>query len=305
MAIRVTVVEEHHEAFFVWMEARNAGVLPAEGNALIHVDEHSDLALPHLQHSLQALPTEPRELRAFTYSQLSIGNFIFPTVYLGLFGEIYWIQHLAAQGERQLVHIYSDRGLGKALLMANSIHRAGVFNRDRRHVWYRKQRVSDELPSLESVVLDIDLDYFSCADTSFVQRLEVTASEHARLVGNPYHPLRLHYGNMVRGIREDGRCFVEVAVTDGPGEVGFRVSEGVVRQRLDALADFLRRETWTPRLVTVCRSRFSGYTPEDQIDFIQSGVLQTLADRYDIQVEYVSAVPRTEGAEFGTDGAAG
>jgi hypothetical protein len=46
--IPTTTIEEHHEAFFVWGRAIRSGLLPPEGSTLLHVDEHSDSALPEL-----------------------------------------------------------------------------------------------------------------------------------------------------------------------------------------------------------------------------------------------------------------
>jgi len=44
--IKTFIIEEHHEAFFVWNYAVLNNLLPAKGNNLFHIDEHSDMGTP-------------------------------------------------------------------------------------------------------------------------------------------------------------------------------------------------------------------------------------------------------------------
>ncbi len=53
MTIPLHVLEEHHEAFLLWQIAIRAGVLPARGNTLLHVDEFPDDGVPRLRRSLE------------------------------------------------------------------------------------------------------------------------------------------------------------------------------------------------------------------------------------------------------------
>jgi len=36
------IIEEHHEAFYIWNKTTEQGFLPPFGNTLLHVDHHTD-----------------------------------------------------------------------------------------------------------------------------------------------------------------------------------------------------------------------------------------------------------------------
>ncbi len=46
-SIPTFIVEEHHEAFLIWKYAIQNNLIPAKGNHLFHVDEHSDMSNLH------------------------------------------------------------------------------------------------------------------------------------------------------------------------------------------------------------------------------------------------------------------
>ena len=90
--IPIFIVEEHHEAFFIWRYAILQQMIPRTGNALLHVDEHSDLNLPTLSTSLKELGPDLRDTLSFIRQNFGISEFILPAVYQGLFNEIYWMR---------------------------------------------------------------------------------------------------------------------------------------------------------------------------------------------------------------------
>ena len=52
MYIKTFIIEEHHEAYIVWNYAIQQGLIPATGNTLFHVVEHSDVGTPQFNISL-------------------------------------------------------------------------------------------------------------------------------------------------------------------------------------------------------------------------------------------------------------
>ena len=89
--VPLIVIEEHHEAFFVWHRAICNGWMKPAGNTLLHLDEHHDLSVPVLRTPLRALRT-PEEVARFTYGELGIGSFIWPAVYTGVFEQFFWMR---------------------------------------------------------------------------------------------------------------------------------------------------------------------------------------------------------------------
>lgn len=89
--------DNHNHAFFFWMVANAAGLLPA-GSHLLHVDQHRDMRKP-LETPPFDLETLPGALPlAFHYCQqaLNVGNFIHPALDLGLFSDVQMIDNSAA-----------------------------------------------------------------------------------------------------------------------------------------------------------------------------------------------------------------
>jgi len=87
--IKTFIIEEHHEAFFVWNYAVLNNLLPAKGNNLFRIDEHSDMETPRFNLSIHELNGDLTLLENFTYNELNIGNFILPIIYQELFNKVY------------------------------------------------------------------------------------------------------------------------------------------------------------------------------------------------------------------------
>jgi hypothetical protein len=58
------------------------------------------------------------------------------------------------------------------------------------------------------------------------------------------------------------------------------VSTEMISNRITELVAVLQREEITPLLITICRSRFSGFTPEDQWQFIETQLCSQLSKIY-------------------------
>ena len=51
--MQLVILEEHHEAYCVWLYAILKKIIPYSGNFLIHIDQHADLELPIFNNSIK------------------------------------------------------------------------------------------------------------------------------------------------------------------------------------------------------------------------------------------------------------
>ncbi len=274
--VPLVIVEEHHEAFPVWERARAVGWLAPDRNSLWHVDEHSDLCPPAVRTNLRTLPADLASVRAFTYSELTVASFILASVYRGVFGEVVWTQHDKHDPAAATLHVTSAGRAGRVLSATRDIRAAGAFNPDRRHCTLRRTRPGTPFAPAGPLALDIDLDFFSCHDGPIPCRVEVTADEYARFRGDRYHPLRTLFGAQGTGEQVGGRFYLSADMSDPGGWGQGRVGADVIARRAADLARDVAACGATPAVVTVCRSRKSGYTANDQAELIEAAVLDAL-----------------------------
>jgi hypothetical protein len=291
--IPLFIIEEHHEAFFIWNYASLNNLIPTTGNTLLHVDQHADMGLPRFHTSLKTLPAHLPTLSQFTYNELCIGNFIPAAIYQGWFKNFYWLQHNRLKVS-QTLHVYSYHETGQTLLMTTNLHEAGVFNTDRKSVLYELKTVNDSLPDKEAVVLDIDLDYFSC-DKQYQSGnlghhcIEVTQEEYNRFTTDRYHPLRINVGGVTAHV-DQNRYYLLV---NAFGEVipsPLKVTLTQIFERIEQFGKFLQDNHIRPQLIDLCRSHFSGFTPADQREFIEEHLLAMLNNLYDCEISYISDI---------------
>ena len=88
------IVEEHHEAFFVWNYCINKELIQPSQNCLLHVDFHSDFNIPKLTSSIDTLNGSLQRIFDFTYNELSISDFIIAAVYQEIFNQVIWIDQI-------------------------------------------------------------------------------------------------------------------------------------------------------------------------------------------------------------------
>lgn len=302
--IPLFVIEEHHEAFFIWNYAGINGLIEASGNTLLHVDQHADTSLSRYHMSIKSLTGDLQALCKFTYGELCVGDFIPAAIYQGLFKELYWLQHQEVK-LAQTIHVYSYNQAGKALRMTPNIHEAGVFSSDRKSVTYGLRTVKDEFPYKEAVVLDIDLDYFSCDkqhrwEGGRSSQVEITKEEYERFTTDRYHPLRINVGG-VKVRRENGRYYLLVNAFSEVIQSDLKVSQDQIIERIDSFAQFLRDNSIQPQLIDICRSRFSGFTSEDQWEFIEKALIEKLSTVYDVELSHIGDILVQESLTFAAE----
>ena len=288
-------LEEHHEAFLIWHHAIQRGLIAPAGNILVHIDEHDDLGLPRLHRPLEHLGTELRDIADFTYTELDIGNFIWPAAYLGILSQFHWMRarhssevvsrrlfiRTANEARTEFVTRAEDDGVSSPALSCSLINPDSEFE-------FGAQ-----------VILDIDLDYF-CSNRYpdlAGRRIEVTEDTWQEFTGNRYHFLRLLPGSKITAAQEDDRYFLYFNQFDAPE----RTEDEQARQtweitaRLDRVMAFLDRNQVRPSLIMTCRSQHSGYTPVHQCAVIERAVWGRLRERYDCVVTPIEQLLRELG----------
>ncbi len=302
------IIEEHHEAFFIWNYCVGTGKIKPSCNTLLHVDYHSDFALPLLQTSLYSLNGNNKAIKEFTYRELSISNFIAPAIYLGIFNEVFWIDQkkerkkslstdnidfLPVNNENRVMKqkrvegfLQSKNRDGKNLLIQELVPaiKAIQYPWRREFVYYYTNVPSAIFPS-GPIVLDIDLDYFSCwtaPKRSIELKVEVT-EEAYNLLQNPYHPVNLLEKRVV--LEKSGkRFFVHFNRVDKNFHSNAKVDRDEILGRIDLFISFLKENNIYPQIIDICRSRYSGFTPQDQWEFIEKSLIEELSQLYSLEI---------------------
>lgn len=288
----IFIVEEHHEAYLVWKYAVAQGRMKDTSNILVHIDEHSDMGIPYLNVPAPKLNGDLSRIKDFTYQELTIATFILPAVYEGLFDDVYWIKHRHGKTNKKAHEMYirsqNNAGTflagGQAAVLDKYDDASGSKSQDARRYRFYKQHIN-ELKKFGTVVLDIDLDYFSCIQNPLQKelRIEITAEEYHHFHQTPYHRIRFFDFGRVDAVCEDNRYYYYFNRIADPRESPLKVTTDTIRQRIDRTIGFLQAKIPTPPVITICRSRKSGYTPDDQCEFIETELITALNKIYDIE----------------------
>ena len=311
MAIPAFIFEEHHEAFFLWHYAIAQNLMPATDNILLHVDEHADFNAASFRNPIETLDTTNlSELYEFTYSQLNIANFIIPALYQKVFKKEYWIRHPEPDLNKTLrtMRIYSAEGKGKNILGRTmkkdeiSVKKLFKLLSDPTCSLAKIQHltVDDEFADNQKVVLDIDLDYFSCSEEVYEGEgsIEITEKQYRAIAKNRYHFLRIFHGSTASVQEKNGRYYVNFhdhPYRDESWTRQLTVSNDEIANRVDKLVNFLVAHNVEIQFVCICRSRISGYTPAAQCKFIEQTLLEKLGQAYDIDAINIDRVLKEQG----------
>lgn len=292
------IVEEHHEAFLAWHHALKQNRFQAvRKNTLLHVDYHADMkTFPHRQ-PIPDLSASLSAMQGFTYNELMIASFIIPAVYQKLFYDVCWLvpktmdmtKNNIALNEKKYFYARTYKTNKKDLIVKEDPFQ-GFSDKpwqDRVPFCYYCQTVEHPFSSEASVILDIDLDYFACSkmiDAS--QRLEITRAEFERCQTERYRKLNLFFNYSVE--ESDGHyyiCFNEKPEIFDEYQETF--SEEKISLAIEELILFLQHNTVIPVCITICRSRYSGYTPQNAWEFIEQRLLAKLRELYSFEPLYI------------------
>ncbi|MCD7963974.1 MAG: UPF0489 family protein [Rikenellaceae bacterium] len=213
--IPLCVIEEHHEAFIVWNLAIRSKLMSSTGNTLLHVDEHSDFATSRFNRSLNSLTDmNVDEIKEFTYSELGIASFIQPACYLGIFDKVFWIRHNhKKQNDDPIEMMIRSYNRGGKRLVSGRLDRMKKTQIGDVRIFEYFLIEEKKLPHRENCVLDIDLDYFSCAGNTNENEeiyIEISKEEYDGF-NRDYKYHRLNYvgfGNIRTMTRDDRYYYV-------------------------------------------------------------------------------------------------
>ncbi|UKB86353.1 UPF0489 family protein [Chryseobacterium sp. MEBOG06] len=265
-------------------------------NDLLHFDDHSDMSPPRLNTVLTFDHLKTIEkVKEFTYSELGIASFMLPAVYLEIVNNIFWFKIDRKPEETFDMFLKSyqddDRFLitgKKETLLPHQISKSTQYYQ------YHKLSLSDtdKVFTSNKVLLDIDLDFFSCIDNPYHEKdvvIEITEEEYNSFLSNKYHYLRFITNN-IEAVENKGSYFYVINnhrfIYPSPREV----SQEEILTRINSFKNYLITKNITPELITICRSRFSGFTPENQWEFIEKSLLEALSDVYNIETIHINEI---------------
>lgn len=144
--IPLAIVQEHHHVLYFWQQQ---GIQNA---TLIHIDAHGDM-------------DDSVEINLKKEVELNIQNFVAAANYLKIIKEVYWLNPHSKllkvfekePGNTKLETILeTNAGFEKLIWAGNAYHRNRIINNE-------GKSISEEELNYESpLILDIDLDAFSC-----------------------------------------------------------------------------------------------------------------------------------------------
>ncbi len=296
--IPVFVLDEHHQAFFAWQVAKIRGIIDRPLD-LFHVDAHDDMDRPHhfsksihFPGILEAMDARTAYFRDFSRNELTISNFIVPAVLAGIVGNIYfippaWKNYKPRRKSKSICSVF-----GEGIHLKYDIHPGNARPEQIRNIfpdWSPYTYFIRPLPSIPAkrrVLLDIDLDYFACRESILNHmgyEMEITKEQYetsASILNDPTLPYsRLSF----EFVNAAGKYLARIGFQKYP-EVAHLPSNEEIRREIRTLMDSLVAKNIRPSVITLCRSRHSGYCPGKYGEFIEKELLEALDSTFRARV---------------------
>jgi hypothetical protein len=292
--LKLVVFEEHNEAFFVWHQAKKNGWIASSGNTLIHIDEHSDWNYPRLTQPILEGNESSEVALDFSRNQLNIGNFIWPAIYQKTFDQVLWCkasymkEHPAS---RMFIIKTNEHGYEFVTGMTTQDF-VSIGHGSPSFVHYQKIPLSHQITVKAPVVISICLDFFS----SWVfpktknSEIEISQREAEKFKNDPYHFLKLTTGSRVDLIYKHDQPFLMFNQYEYEEWSRLKVSPEEIDNRIDKLLHMISKPEIDIKLVTISRSRLSGYTPDDQWEFIEQKLIDKMSEIFDIKISSLADI---------------
>ncbi len=283
--IPLYIIEEHHEAFYVWNYAIEKGEMCPWGSALLHVDHHPDFESGAYRDLDQGLFGSLKQKHHFCYHSLGIADFICPSLYQGIFDTLVWVNKFLSPLPSP-VHKWISKDAQNVLIMGevNSFIRQKLTADTADHRFFRHtQGGLGDVGPLQRVVLDIDLDYFCWDDslsTAPEKLIEITPAAYEDYCGNNYNPFRILPRALLQAVEIDQKYYLQYKESVAPDPMPTK--ERILR-RMDLFAQWLKEQNIRPQIIDICRSVHSGYTPLSVWEWMEQELLDRLGEVYNCE----------------------
>lgn len=302
--IPLFIMEEHHEAFFIWHYGYFNGFISPFGNTLLHVDSHEDMVSARLTYSVDELADDLTQIYAYGYQELGIASFIIPAIYKGIINNYTFLSRYDDySGKKTNRYVTSYKAEGKFFKTCEFNHLLRLQLQSIENQWgkyqfytYQEIGLSSKFTTSQPLILDIDLDYFSCDNSlsSVEKKIEITKEAYLDFINNKYHPFRIMPAAALTAKKEDNCYYIYYSEWQEIPNLK-KVSFEIIDKRINRFINFLKENRLKPGLIDICRSRLSGYTPNDQWKYIEKRLIEGLSQLYNLKITHISEFDKLYG----------
>ena len=302
------IIEEHNEAYFIWNYGYFKEFINPVGNTLLHVDSHHDLVVSCLNSSVDELEDDLNKIYAYAYEELGIANFIIPAIYRGIINNYTFLcKYNPYNGKRINKYVASYREEGKFFktgevtdLLRLELQSQALEKKWGKYQFFSYQEIGlgSKFTTKQPLILDIDLYLFSCDNSlsSAETKIEITEEAYHEFKNNKYHPFKVMPVAALSVKEEGGRYYLQY--TEWQEVPGLKkVSLDVIDKRINKFLAFLKQNNIQPNLIDICRSRFSGYTPVEQWEYIENNLIAGLSQLYDLEISHIKEFEKIYGGK--------
>ncbi len=279
---------EHNEAFSIIEYSKISGKINKKNNLLLHVDAHEDNLCNQTITSIYGLPSKKcphtgKVLMKFAKNELYIFSFIKPLLLLGTVGEMVWVFPKwinTKSTKKKIYRVASTLGEGKIIRDVpekNYLNLKKYLYPDMKEYYYSKSSISSLDVKGQECILGIDFDYFACdvnITSRIIKKIEITKEEYSRLKKEEY----FHFGSLginKKLIKEKTKYFLKLSHLKGEQKPLIKKFSDI-KKEVEKIFRHLRKNDMKIKLVIVCRSKYSGYTPDRYLALIEESIRESI-----------------------------